>query len=73
VQEVATTQESLGLNCCLRVLAPDGLRLEHLEVADECQGQQVKFSCGYMYFVTVIPFQTGIVKLYLLSAHCSFT
>jgi hypothetical protein len=52
VQEVATSQESLGLNCSLTVLGPDGLRLEHLEVADECQEQQVKFSYEFMYFVT---------------------
>jgi len=42
-QEVAVIQESLGLNCSLTVLGPDGLRLECLGVADECQGQQVKF------------------------------
>jgi len=40
-QEVAVIQESLGLNCSLTVLGPDGLRLECLGVADECQGQQV--------------------------------
>ena len=53
VQEVATIRESLGLNCSLTVLGPDGLRLECLGVADECPGQQVKFSypllCFFLY------------------------
>jgi hypothetical protein len=43
MQEVATIQESLGLNCSPTVLGPDGLRLECLEVADECKGEQVEF------------------------------
>jgi len=51
VQEVATIRESLGLNCSLTVLVPDGLCLECLGVADECQGQQVKFSYEFLYFV----------------------
>jgi len=51
VQEVATIRESLGLNCSLTVLGPDGLHLECLGVADECLGQQVKFSNPLLCFV----------------------
>jgi hypothetical protein len=71
VREVAATRESLGLNCSLTALGPDGVRLECLGVADECQGQQVKFSYEFLYFVTTIPSQTDAMKLYLLIAHHS--
>jgi len=60
VQEVATIQESLGLNCSLTVLGPDGLRLECLGVADECQGQQVNLSYEFLYFV-LYPACSGAV------------
>jgi hypothetical protein len=72
VQEVATIRENLGLNFCLTALGPDGLRPGCLEVADECQGQQVIFPYVFLYSVITIHFQTDVIKLYLLIAHHSF-
>jgi len=51
---VATTQGSLGQNCCLTALGPNVLSLEPLEVADEHWGQRVKFSLVLFVVLNVL-------------------